>query len=373
MSRSANLSMPLIMPSQAQKHVTHNEAIELLDILVQLRIAELDVSAPPLAPTEGQVFAIGAEASGDFEGREGHLACFCGGGWLFLEPQDGFRAWIESDAALHVHQEGTWRPLSAGQADEVAGLGVNATWDPSNRLAIASPGTLFSHDGAGHRLTLNKAAEAETASLVFQDSFTGHAEFGLAGTNDFSVKVSSDGETWTTAFSVEASSGTTAFEAIEAVRIEGEAVQASPEDTTPGRLMRADWGYGPGNLLGPVSTVGGTPAGAVIERGSNADGEYVRFADGTQICSGRVVFPSVHQPEGAIFSSGATDAEWTYPVPFSAPPSVTGARMYTGGYWMIGPAASPADLTKTFRGRIAAATSASGDRALNLCAIGTWS
>lgn len=38
------------------------------------------------------------------------------------------------------------------------------------------------------------------------------------------------------------------------------------------------------NLVGTVSESGGVPTGAVVERGSNANGEYVRFADGTQIC-----------------------------------------------------------------------------------------
>jgi hypothetical protein len=30
------LSLPLIQPSQAQKHVTHNEALRILDAVVQL-------------------------------------------------------------------------------------------------------------------------------------------------------------------------------------------------------------------------------------------------------------------------------------------------------------------------------------------------
>ena len=30
---------------------------------------------------------------------------------------------------------------------------------------------------------------------------------------------------------------------------------------------------------------GGVPTGAVIESGSNADGAYTRWADGTQICT----------------------------------------------------------------------------------------
>ena len=33
-----NLNLPFIMPAQAQKHVTHNEAIELLDAIVQLTL-----------------------------------------------------------------------------------------------------------------------------------------------------------------------------------------------------------------------------------------------------------------------------------------------------------------------------------------------
>ncbi|WP_211474939.1 hypothetical protein [Collimonas humicola] len=43
--------------------------------------------------------------------------------------------------------------------------------------------------------------------------------------------------------------------------------------------------YGKGNILGTVGQTGGAPTGAIIERGSNANGEYVRFADGTQMCT----------------------------------------------------------------------------------------
>ena len=41
---------------------------------------------------------------------------------------------------------------------------------------------------------------------------------------------------------------------------------------------------------------GGVPTEAIIERGSNANGEYVRFADGTQICTNRVVINRVTPP-----------------------------------------------------------------------------
>ncbi len=39
------------------------------------------------------------------------------------------------------------------------------------------------------------------------------------------------------------------------------------------------------DILGTVSQAGGVPTGAIYEGGSNANGSYVRLADGTQICS----------------------------------------------------------------------------------------
>ena len=47
------------------------------------------------------------------------------------------------------------------------------------------------------------------------------------------------------------------------------------EDSDPSLVYRQD------NILGAVSQSSGLPTGAIIERGSNSDGEYVKFADGS--------------------------------------------------------------------------------------------
>ena len=39
------------------------------------------------------------------------------------------------------------------------------------------------------------------------------------------------------------------------------------------------------NILGTVSESGGVPTGAIVERDSNANGEFVKYADGTLICT----------------------------------------------------------------------------------------
>ena len=53
--------------------------------------------------------------------------------------------------------------------------------------------------------------------------------------------------------------------------------------------------------------------GGVIERGSNVNGEYVRFADGTQICT-------VARPPLSISANGSNTSTWTFPATFAAVP-----------------------------------------------------
>src|SRR5690606_21504135 len=63
--------------------------------------------------------------------------------------------------------------------------------------------SLFNHAGEGHQIKVNKESAAQTASLLFQSGWTGHAEMGLAGNNDFSIKVS-DGSEWKTGLAITA-------------------------------------------------------------------------------------------------------------------------------------------------------------------------
>jgi hypothetical protein len=117
--------------------------------------------------------------------------------------------------------------------------------------------------------------------------------------------VSDDGATWQTAMRFDPDAGQ-----IEAgLPITGAAVQASATDVTPGRLMRADYGYGPGNLLGVVSESGGAPTGAVVETGTTATGDYTRWADGTQICWG--AGDATHDQNRRL------EFDWVFPIPFA--------------------------------------------------------
>lgn len=54
MVTTPNLDLPYIAAAQAQKHVTHNEAIRALDAVVQLSVLDRSLTSPPGSPAEGE-------------------------------------------------------------------------------------------------------------------------------------------------------------------------------------------------------------------------------------------------------------------------------------------------------------------------------
>lgn len=200
------LGLPYIQPSQAQKHVTHNEAIRTLDGIVQLTLTEIDATTPPGVPQSNAVYALGAGAGGAWAGHDFELAFWRDTAWHFLPPLEGWLAWNKADSTFRVWHSSTWeRP--AGETDNLASIGINTTADLTNRLSVKSDATLLTHDGTDHQLKINKASSSDTASLLFQTNWSGRVEFGLSGSDDFVVKASPDGSDWKTAISVDHTSG----------------------------------------------------------------------------------------------------------------------------------------------------------------------
>lgn len=199
--QTARLRLPYILPSQAQKHVTHNEALQRLDAIVQLTI-KAAVATPPENAAEGDCFLLSADATGDWAGKGGKLAFRQDGAWLSITPQPGWTAWFAAEGKYRLLRDGAaWRDMPLPAAGRLERLGIGTDADATNRLALASPASLFTHapEDGSHRLTVNKAGKADTASLLFQSGWSGRAEMGLAGNDGFSIKTSEDGVAWHTA------------------------------------------------------------------------------------------------------------------------------------------------------------------------------
>jgi Protein of unknown function (DUF2793) len=115
---SARHQFPFLAVGQAQKEMTHNEALLLIDALLHPSV-QTELQAPPAANTEtdnGKSWLIGAGSNGAWAGKDGQIAHWTGGSWRYLVPRDGMRIW---NIALQVEMHnigGQWAIMSAIQA-----------------------------------------------------------------------------------------------------------------------------------------------------------------------------------------------------------------------------------------------------------------
>ncbi len=109
---TTKLLLPYILAGQAQKHVTHNEALMLLDGLVQMSVPDRDLTMPPGSPAEGDRFIVASGATGAWSGWDDDIALFGDGIWFRLPKQIGWRAWVEDEGTLVVWDGAQWYDLS---------------------------------------------------------------------------------------------------------------------------------------------------------------------------------------------------------------------------------------------------------------------
>src|SRR3546814_7014737 len=88
---TARFQLPLLAAAQAQKEVTHNEALTLLDALVQPVVEAGPQNSPPLAPAVGQCWLVGAAPTAEWSEAAGTIAPWTAGGWRFAAPFAGMR------------------------------------------------------------------------------------------------------------------------------------------------------------------------------------------------------------------------------------------------------------------------------------------
>ena len=208
MENTNRLGMPYLLPSQAQKHVTHNEAIRMLDALVQPSVEDLPQDSPPATPVEGMVYAVSTSPTDEWAGKPHTLAAFQDGAWFFFTPKEGWRFSVKGETRQIHFISGAWDVIESGSIDTVPALGINTSADTTNRLTVSAPATLLSHEGTDHQLKINKALEGDTASVMFQSGFSGRAEIGLVGNDNFAFKTSTDGASFMEPITIDAVSGT---------------------------------------------------------------------------------------------------------------------------------------------------------------------
>lgn len=127
MARTRRLHLPLLASAQAQKHVTVNEALVRVDALAAPVVLSRSSSEPPTSASDGDMYVVAPDATGDWEGEGGNFALFDNGGWLFCLPHAGKRAWVVDERREIVHDGDGWvEALGAAAFGAGAALCVSA-------------------------------------------------------------------------------------------------------------------------------------------------------------------------------------------------------------------------------------------------------
>jgi hypothetical protein len=106
---TARHRLPLLAVSQAQKEITHNEALTLIDALLH-PVVEAELTEPPV-PTEadnGKCWLIGTAPTGMWQGKAAQIAIWIGGGWRYFAPAVGMRLRHASDGTDKIWLGNGW-------------------------------------------------------------------------------------------------------------------------------------------------------------------------------------------------------------------------------------------------------------------------
>lgn len=207
------VKLPYILQSQSQKEVTHNSGLDLIDSLLQAACVSVSVNTPPGSPVAGDCYVVGTSPTGAWAGQAKAVA-FYTTGWNFIVPWEGLTVWANDTNILNTYDGSAWgATYNLSQFNNLTMLGINTTADATNKLSVSSSAILFNNIGNDIQVKINKNASGDKASFLFQTGFSGRAEFGLLGDDNFTLKVSANGSTFFNALKMLAASGRVALKA----------------------------------------------------------------------------------------------------------------------------------------------------------------
>ncbi len=241
-------------------------------------VQSLGSNTPPGSPVTNDMYVVGTSPSGAWAGHANNLAQWTGSAWLFTAPDHGITVVSAATGIVSIWNGTAWTTFQTA----LGYTPVNKAGDTMSGRLVAAGGV---QGNSGIGTATGNLGELEVrgngtgaAALAFHRPGSYQAYFGLDTDNAWKIGGSSLGA--------------------NAYRL-----------------------YHQGNAVGTVSQSAGVPTGAIVEKGSNAAGDYVRYADGTQICWRR------HLRAPGVIAAGATVSlgAYTFPAAFSAAPVVTTA------------------------------------------------
>lgn len=306
---TVNNAIPFVPEDTIDPAAGLNISINTVDALLQVLVVSVGLNTPPGSPTNGARYIVGTSPAGAWTGQANKLARWLDGAWQFFDARYALNY---DDGMFYVRAASTWAsaPLPAN-VQALAGL-----------TGAADKGIHFT--GAGAMALHDQTAQARTFMAA----------------------------------STQAAQRT-------ALALGSAATRAALGST--GEL------YGRDSVVGTVSQSAGVPTGALIEYGSNASGEYWRYAGGMQVTRRTVDFGSLVNTTAfhALYWNGSIQDAQAFAAAFIAAPAVSYTGLNGNGTAVAIPIGA-ASTTTSSSIVCASLDSATLSYSVDIVAIGRW-
>jgi hypothetical protein len=145
---------------------TVSDAFWRLDALIDLCLKGQFVDAPPSSPADGDAWLTGGAPSGAWTGQAYKIAACRDGGWQFLAPFDGLRAWVEDDGCFIVYRGGGWTDwnslISAAESNIASAASCDIGAAGSMFLQVTGASAITSFGTVANRLRFLRFAGSLT-------------------------------------------------------------------------------------------------------------------------------------------------------------------------------------------------------------------
>jgi hypothetical protein len=109
---TAQYELPTLAESQASAEVVVNNALNLIDGLMNLSVLDRDLATPPGSPANGDAYLVATAGTGAWSGKDGQIAIYADG-WVFAPVKFGLIMYVEDENALLIRRAaGTWGTIT---------------------------------------------------------------------------------------------------------------------------------------------------------------------------------------------------------------------------------------------------------------------
>ena len=158
-SKTPLLGLPYLYSSQAQKDVTVNQSLTIIDSFLQPTVKSASTTTPPSSPSDQDKYIVPAGAGGVWATHVGAVAVFQADSvaWTYFTPQAGWVVYVQDAPAFYAYSGSSWglvgllfgsHTVTALPSAATAGIGSRAFVSDANATLAAGIGTTVASGGS---------------------------------------------------------------------------------------------------------------------------------------------------------------------------------------------------------------------------------